>query len=587
MVLRAADAGPHCEEEPGPAVMIKALLEDGRLSRFVVDGAAGDDAWLCATEDLPLLAAAHALQSVTADPPRDLEALGEVSAHPRQALLLRLLEPQGPATTEELSQRTGLSPDDLEPALDALVEGGKLRRGRFRAEVDAPEVCTPFNLEQIRRRSIAHARRQVEPVGPRVLQRFVLNQQLLGPARRRGPEGLRRAVERLALRPLPAALLERELLPARVEDYQPAWFDDLVARGELLWTGGGEQRLVLLPRDQLGLLPPGEILSQAEVRQVQALLANRGASFISDLSAELAASGLGVAALRRALWSLVWAGHATNDRVDSLRRGLASSFEPPSADLQAGAGPRINPLTGRPAARSSRRRSLPRSAVRRSLKTDGGDPWAGRWSLLPTPGPNASASVEDLIWLVIRRYGLVARELVQLEQGTCTWSELYPTLCQLELCGELRRGLFIQGLGAAQFATADAVDTLRDLREAPADEPLLISACDPAFVAPAVGVPLPGPALPRRPGNHAVLQGGRVVLTIEGNGKRLWLDGEGDDEARASWLALLPGLLRRGQRALRVEQIDGEPATGSALRPVLEGLGFNADGKLLELRRFN
>jgi hypothetical protein len=115
---------------------------------------------------------------------------------------------------------------------------------------------------------------------------------------------------------------------------------------------------------------------------------------------------------------------------------------------------------------------------------------------------------------------------------------------------------------------------------------VLISACDPAFVAPAVGVPLPGQMLPRRPGNHAVLQGGRVVLAIEGNGKRLWLDGEGDDEARASWLALLPGLLRRGQRALRVEQIDGEPATSSALRPALEGIGFRIDGKLLELRRF-
>jgi len=582
VVLQDASAAQHCEDEPGAEAMIETLLADGRLSRFCVEDE--DAAWLCATEDLPLLAAAHAPRTVATEPTRELEARNEAPADARERLLLRLLEPQGPATVDELKQRTGLSPGALEPALDALVEHGKLRRGRFRAEVDAPEVCTPFNLQQIRRRSIAHARRQVEPVDPEVLQRFVLNQQLLGPARQRGPEGLQRAVERLALRPVPAALLERDLLGARVEDYQPDWLDDLVARGELLWTGGGEQRLLLLPRDDLAMLPPGVILEQAEARQVQALLGNRGASFISDLAADLGASGMTVAELRRALWALVWAGHATNDRVDSLRRGITTSFEPPSANAGALDGPRINPLTGRPSTIGSRRRGPTRAAVRRSLKP-GADPWAGRWSLLPTPGPDATASVEDLVWLVVRRYGLVARELVQLEEGI-TWSELYPTLCQLELCGELRRGLFVQGLGAAQFAPADAVDALRDLRAAPAGEPLLISACDPAFVAPAVGVPLPGPSLPRRPGNHAVLQGGRVVLTIEGGGKRLWLDGENDDEARRGWLALLPALLKRGQRAVRVKQIDGEPAPGSALRPALEALGFKLDSEALELRRF-
>jgi ATP-dependent Lhr-like helicase len=187
---------------------------------------------------------------------------------------------------------------------------------------------------------------------------------------------------------------------------------------------------------------------------------------------------------------------------------------------------------------------------------------------------------------MIRRYGLVARELVALEPGP-SWSELYPVLKQMELCGELARGIFVQGLGAAQFAPSESVDQLRALRDAPPSPPMLINSCDPAFIAPAIGLLLPGPrTLARRPSTYAVLQDGKVVLMAGNAGARIHLNLKAPPEAQRQWLTCLGELLKRGFRAVAVERVNGRPALRSPLRPLLEELGHRAEGKALERRRF-
>jgi len=569
VLLLEVELPEHCAGED-PAPLLAGLLADGRLSRFVVGGTA----WLCASEDLPLVARAHHPRRIRVDPPRELGRVGAQPRRVREQLLARIVDSRGPSSVLELQLRSGLDADQTLAAVEALIRQGKLRRGHFRADLPEPVVCTPLNLEQIRRRSLGHLRRRVQPVPAARLQHLVLQLQR--------EADIEQVVAGLALRPLPAEVLERDLLPLRLgpAGAREKPLDELVASGALLWTGHGRGRIVICPRDLLPLRgrlrasqePQQELDEQA--RALLALLERRGASFVGDLAAEL--PGLPVAELQRRLWDLVWAGRLTNDRLASLRQGLADSFAPASAKEP----PRtLSSLTGRP---SSYVR--PRRGPRRPAGGIQGGPWAGRWAVLPE-APETPAEVESLVWLLVQRHGLLARELCE-QESVVRWGELYPALCQLELAGELARGLFVEGLGPAQFAPSEIVDRLRGPGEAEDNAPLLVNSCDPALVAPALGLPLPGGALTRRPSTYLVLDAGQPLLVLETAGSRLHLDLAAPAQRRRPALEALADLLRRGPRAVRIGEINGTPALRSPLRGLLEELGYRPDGRVLEIRRY-
>ena len=561
-----------------PAGWLHGLEADGRCVRYTLKGAP----WICAAEDLPLLRLAHSprqlpVQGLEPELPGPDITPGEA----RQLLLLRAADNLGPMEPQALARTVGLDLTEATPALEALCQQGRLTRGAFLEGSPHELLCTRTNLEQIRRGTMRQARAAVEPVGAERLQELVLQRHGFAPGPRGGQASLTRVVQRLGLLPLPAEVLELDLLPGRLPGYQPAWLDDLVASGELLWTGAGKGKVVLLTRGQLLEYDPPEAQPGQDAQAVANALGQLGACFIADLGG---AAGLPLSKLQAALWELVWAGRVTNDRVESLRRGLAQGFASSIAPPQD----TFNPLTGRPSGFSRRRGRRPRAPA-----SSAPGPWSGRWSLLPmltAPGDAASpasldeAALRQVVEGQLDRHGLLTRELVARDPGA-TWSELYPLLCQLELCGELRRGVFVRGLGAAQFAPAESVDRLRAEPD-PAAAPLLLNACDPALVAHALGIPWPGDAtLARRPGNHALLQAGRVVLTSEALGRRLHLLAGHEPGQLDTWLATLPGLLGRHRPALRVEEINGVPALQSPLRPGLEALGFTPDGPALELRR--
>ena len=573
-LLPLSDLGQRCAEPPGPYV--DQLIADGRLARFDLQPPAdggGDTAatpWVCATEDLPLVLASHGRDRVRLEspPPEGREPLSPDQA--RRLLLLRVLDNLGPVMPEEVARRCGLSLRDTVTALDALRGDGRVVEGKFHEDSTLPLVCTRANLEQIRRRSLGLLRQQIEPLSPATLQKLVLQRQRLDPAAAGGGGALWEVLGQLAGRALPAETLERDLLPSRLQDYRVGMLDDLVAGGELLWTGAGLCRMVLLQPGQPGPPPAEEPLSPDQ-QAIHAALRQRGASFMSDVCQQ---TGMPLSRAQRGLWQLVWAGQATNDRLESLRRGMALGFEP-----AAPADPAKNIFSGRP---SSRRRSLGRG--HRNPMRAGSSPWAGRWAMAPEPAAPTEETATAYIWQVVGRYGVVCRELLALEVGPA-WSELYPLLCQLELCGDLRRGVFVHGLSAAQFAPAALVDQLRALRDEPQDA-VMLNACDPAFVAGALGLPFPGDTpLPRRPGNYVVLEDGLPMLAAEGLGRRLQLDP--NQERWRSWLSLLAQLPARGHKAVRVEQVDGVPVLDSPARPLLEDLGFSKDGKALERRRFS
>jgi ATP-dependent Lhr-like helicase len=344
------------------------------------------------------------------------------------------------------------------------------------------------------------------------------------------------------------------MLPARVDGYRPALLDELCASGEVAWVGRGalgrsDGRVALVNRASLPSLSapvdaPSEALHQAIVQCLQ----SRGASFFVDI---LAATGEPAGATLDALWDLAWAGQVTNDTLVPLR---AIAWPKRSTRPGRGRGSVFPPEAG------------------------------GRWSLVatsPEKPPAPTVLLHGLAEQLLERYGVVTRETVAAEVIPGGFAALYPVFKALEETGRARRGYFIEGLGASQFAIPGAVDRLRSHRDPDPDAPLVVlSATDPANP---YGATCPWPAhdaverraLQRAAGAYLVLQAGRPAAYLAGNGKSVTLfaldDGpELQDVARALQ-ALAPRLPRQ---TLTIESIDEVPAMQSPYAAVFTSAGF-------------
>ena len=396
-------------------------------------------------------------------PPGLAAALLEPVAHPVFELVRRYARTHGPFTLREAADRFALDTEAVENALRQLAHEGRVLEGGFRPGGLHREWCDAEILRQIRRKSLAKLRREVEPVEQHTLARFLTHWQGVLAPRRTGTahlDALLDAIESLQGAPLPASLLETSILPARIADFTPAGLDTLIAAGEVAWAGVepiGERdgRIALFLADKLPLLaqqrPLVEPLTQRE-EKLLAVLESTGASFFDSLHGAAGAGYPGETI--DALWSLVWRGLITNDSLHALRAYIA---RPESA-------------------RTPRRYQT--GAVFRSRRTT--PPTAqGRWSLLPLRP--AGQSAEDLrrtttershalALQLLNRYGVLLRESVAAENVPGGFSAVYDVLKALEESGRIRRGYFVGGLGATQFALPAAVDLLRQLRtEPPAD----------------------------------------------------------------------------------------------------------------------
>jgi ATP-dependent Lhr-like helicase len=373
------------------------------------------------------------------------EALVEPVADPMGDLALRYARTHGPFIAEAFATRFGLAIITATQSLERLGRTGRLIQGEFRPGGAGREWCEVEVLRQLRRRSLAKLRHEVEPVSARALTRFITTWQ--GVTRRRaGLEALLDTVEQLQGAPLPASLVEREILPARVDGYHPADLDTLMAAGEVVWIGLdqlGERdgRVALFLTDHLGdLRPPsaGPTLDDERQAHIVRFLRERGASFFQAIHA--ACGGGYPDDTVRAIWDLVWSGAVTNDALHALR----AFTEPPPRRTRAGA---------RRAFRSRRR--VPPAAE-------------GRWSLVessagePRSATRWAAAVASQL---LTRYGIVTRETIAAEGIPGGFAAVYDVLKAMEEAGRIRRGYFVAGLGAMQFALPAALDLLRSLRD--------------------------------------------------------------------------------------------------------------------------
>jgi ATP-dependent Lhr-like helicase len=485
-------------------------------------------------------------------------------------LLRRYARTHGPFTVGECTARFGLPTAGVEATLERLVGLGRIVEGGFRPGGVHREWCDVEVLRTIRRKSLARLRKEVEPVEQRVLARLLTRWQgVVQP--RRGLDALLDVVENLQGAPLPASVLETEILPARVLGYKPADLDTLIAAGEVTWLGfdaigerDGRVGLYLTERVR-SLWPVGQntgVLRSAQddnreenastktdgvkakpssaerERKVVDYLRVHGASFFQQVHDGTGGGYPGDTL--EAVWGLVWQGMVTNDAMNALRA---------YCQRPAGGGGR-----GRPVRRVHQPQAGFRS--RRTTPPTG----QGRWALNPAafdgPQDTAALTARQTAWShamaqqLLTRYGVVFRETAHAEGLVGGFSAIYDVMKALEESGKVRRGYFAADLGATQFAMPAAVDLLRSLRaerEGERAETLMLAATDPANP---YGALLRWPAGGDASSSLTRSVGARVVLC---------------DGALAAYL-------RRGNPNVQVFLPEEEPGRGQVARALTEFL---------------
>ena len=589
----------RCEAPDGPGVVdgwVDGLVAERRALRVSI---AGDDR-IAAADDAARLRDALGVALPAGLP----AAFTDPVLEPLDDLVARFARTHGPFVTRQVAQRYGLEVERVRPVLERLEQQNRIVLGEFRPDGIEREWCDDDVLRQLRRRSLASLRKEVEPVDGAALARFLPMWQGIG-LPRRGIDALVEAIGSLQGAALPASVLEADLLSSRVAGYRSADLDALCTTGEVVWVGAGpvgasDGRVRLLFRDQAALLVTPVVASDVDVASVDPAavgvgtdepasvtplhdalrrhLMQRGASFWPELVGAASAAGepYDDASVLDALWDLVWAGEVTNDSLAPLRAMVAGK------PRKSGGG------RGRLLRPGGRRPNLGRPSLR-GLSVVGPPAAAGRWSLvapLLRPAPPRTEQLHAQAMQLLERHGVLTREAALAEGIEGGFAAVYPVLKALEERGQVRRGYFVAGLGAAQFALPGAVDRLRAVRDPvePDLTPLVLAATDPAQP---YGAALPWPVSAGRPSRSAgafvVLVAGVPVAELERGGKSLTTFPGAADHPH--WAEGLARLVKDGRlRKLEIARIDGAPSAESPAADHLRHAGFIDGYKGLLLR---
>jgi ATP-dependent Lhr-like helicase len=402
-------------------------------------------------------------------------------------ILCGWLESTGPAKASALAARLSLPAWLVEGALARLESDGQILRGQFTAERTAETEWTNRRLlARIHRLTLGRLRGEIEPSTTSDFMRFLARwQHVTRGTQLHGVDGALAVIRQLQGYEVPAGAWETTVLPRRIARYDPEFLDRLCLSGEVMWgrlsphpafeePGGGHRvrptraaPVGLFLREDIEVLAAftpaldgqrKEASLSPAARETLEEMERRGASFFTDLQR---ATGRLPSEVEDALWELVAAGLVTADGFENLR-----SLVDPKRRRGQGRG----------------RRARPRHA-------------AGRWALLParTAGPASEGAAEAFARQLLRRWGVVLRELLARETLAPPWRDLLGALRRMEARGEIRGGRFAGAFPGEQFALPEALDLLRALRRqgARADD-LVISAADPLNLA---GILLPGPRL--------------------------------------------------------------------------------------------
>jgi len=528
----------------------------------------------------------------TALPPGIPDAFLELSEDPLCELIGRYARTHGPFLANEAAAHFGLGVSVVEMALTRLSALGQVVSGEFRPGGSGTEWCNSEVLRRIRRKSIAALRQEAEPVAPAALGLFL--PEWAGIRRpKRGTDAVLAAIDSLAGAPIPASTLESMVLPARVSDYAPAMLDELTSAGEVIWCGRGriadsDGWISLAPVDSADLLlpdptPDSDVSPAADV--LLASLANGGSWLFRELLER--ATDTTERDLHAALWDLVWSGHITADTLAGVRALIAGG----------GAGKQSTTTRRRTAGAAGRTRAARLGRSGTSART-GMATTLGRWSARHPSGRNPTQRAAAVAHVLLDRYGIVTRGAATTEGIVGGFAGVYRVLSALEDAGTTRRGYFVEGLGAAQFASPGAVDQLRVQarkisERQPGDSPdiVLLAACDPANP---YGAALPWPtseneqALGHRPGRKAgaivVLVDGELAVYVERGGRTALGFTEDTECLTAAFKELASAVKKNAVSSITIQRFNSVAIGTSDVVPALEDAGFSLTPRGMRVR---
>jgi ATP-dependent helicase Lhr and Lhr-like helicase len=473
--------------------------------------------FLVAAEGLPMIQAVYLNASVEPElivPDSGRGKTWERSIAIREVVRGRM-EVCGPITVGELSDVLVLPQSEIDAALLALEAEGFVLRGKFRPQAPDQEWCDRRLLARIHRLTIDRLRAEIQPVSPQDFYRFLFAWQRADPEHRvEGPEGLQTVLEQLDGCELPLAAWESAVLAARVADYDPEWLDRLCFSGRIGWARlsapqnpntrtSAPLRTSPIALYQRENLQHWLMLTQADSemelsgagRTLFDTLANGGALFFTEL---VRRSGLLPSQVEEALSQLAALGLVTSDSFNGLRALLVPSNKRPTFGRNIG----------------KRRRKANLASIE----------FAGRWSLLrtdiasPTTGSGAENSardraIEQFARVLLHRYGVVFRRLLERESLPVTWYELGRIYRRWEARGEIRGGYFVGGISGEQFALPEAIGLLRSIRKASRNSELIaLSAADSLNLQ---GILTPGPRIPALTANRVLFLDGLPIAALE------------------------------------------------------------------------
>ena len=445
-------------------------------------------------------------------------------------LIRSRLEGLGPVTVEQLREPLGLAPEKIERALLALEQQGAVIRGRFSADIGQTEWCERGLLARIHRYTLKQLRGEIDPVAPSDFMRFLFRWHGMNDPGE-GETALEKVLLQLEGCNIAAASWESDILPVRLKPYSSLQLDQLCSAGKFIWLrlkGGTvtadkpaksrkpaskSTAIALLPRPYLAywraLVPlpvKNDLALSGNAQAIHRVLKEWGASFFQELAAE---TGLLKAQLQEALGELVACGLISSDSFQGLRTLVQTR----------------------------------KVQYRRSKRFPAHDPMAaaGRWSLLrPARAPDADTyeAVEHIARVLLRRYGVMFRKLLENEAGMPSWRELLYVYRRLEARGELRGGRFVQGFAGEQYALPEAVGILRDIRKLPKSGELnAIGSVDPLNLT---GIITGADRIPAQPGQRLLYRDG-VPLAYGSNYKVTFVQ---KIEAEDEW-ALRTALIKK------------------------------------------
>jgi ATP-dependent Lhr-like helicase len=551
--------GPLTEEEVADRAAVADVggwLEGLRAARRALTVSFAGRSWWVAIEDIGRLRDGVGVAVPVGVP----AAFAEQVADPLGELLGRYARTRTPFTTADAAARFGLGLRVTADVLARLAVDGRLVRGDFVTGGEttggpgAEQWCDADVLRILRRRSLAALRAQVEPVSTAAFGRFLPGWHGIASGHS-GLDGLMSVIDQLAGVRIPASAIEPLVLGPRVRDYSPAMLDELLATGEVTWSGAGsisgsDGWIALHASDwaPLTLAAPAELDFTDTHRAILDTLAGGGGYFFR----QLAQSELSDAGLKDALWELIWAGWVTGDTFAPVRAALT------------GTGSRKR---SSPAHRSRRPPRLSRYSVAHAQQRTIDPTVAGRWSALPAPEPDSTLRAHYQAELLLSRHGVLTRGAVAAEAVPGGFATLYKVLSTFEDAGRCQRGYFVESLGGAQFAVSSTVDRLRSYSdgidpERPEYRAVVLAAADPANpYGAALPWPTPEGARPgRKAGALVVLVDGELAWFLERGGRSL-LTFTDDPAAHHSAAVALADLVAAGRVAsILVERIDGVPA---------------------------